>query len=815
MTTSARRASFHLAGGCVAALTAGALAAQPLAFAQTVPSPAPAAPPRTGSTPAARAGQSERLPGPLNPAVAPGASAASPEPAGGLLGFTAADAGAQRALEGRFDRAIDPKDLDAWLQRMSSEPNQVGGPHDRANAEWQLAMFKSWGWDARIETFQALYPTPVQESLELLGDHPFKAALNEPAVPGDRTSGLPGQLPPYLAYQGDGDVTAPVVYVNQGMPDDYEALARMGVDVRGKIVLARYGGGWRGLKPKLAQEHGAAACIIYSDPADDGYATDDVYPKGPQRPAFGVQRGSVQDMTTYPGDPLTPGVGATAGAKRLTRETAKTILRIPAIPISYGDAQPFLAAVDGQAVPRAWRGALPLTYHAGTSRAQAHLVVRSDWSLKPIYDVVAVMRGRELPDEWVVRGNHHDGWVFGASDPLSGQVALMGEAKAIGELAKAGWRPKRTIVYTSWDAEEPGLIGSTEWAEQHAGELQKKAVLYVNSDNIDRGFLHAGGSPSLQRLLNEAARDTADPETGASLRERLRARLQTAALDEANPRAERLAKVAAAGGDLPIEALGSGSDYSAFLQHLGVATLDIGFGGEGESGGVYHSAYDSYDHYRRFGDPGEAYGAALAKVVGRVVLRAADADTAPMSFSDAAATFAQYADELKTLAKARRDHADTLNALVAARAFQLSADPTKSYVPPQAVSTLAVLDLGPLDTAVARLKASAARYDAAFAARGAGLPPARRAALDARLITMEQRLLDDRGLPGRPWYRNLAYAPGVLTGYGAKTFPGVREALEADHVDTAGQYVQLTAAAVDRYAAGVDAAAAELGSAAR
>ncbi|MBE7218758.1 MAG: folate hydrolase, partial [Caulobacteraceae bacterium] len=328
-----------------------------------------------------------------------------------MIGFTAADTDGQRALESRFDHAIDPKEMDAWLQRLSSEPNQVGSPHDRANAEWQLAMFRSWGWDARIETFRVLYPTPISEKLELLGPRPFTAALHEPTLPQDRTSGLPGQLPPYLAYQGDGDVTAPVVYVNYGMPDDYEALARMGISVKGKIVFARYGGGWRGLKPKLAQEHGAVGCVIYSDPADDGYATDDVWPKGPQRPPFGVQRGSVQDMTLYPGDPLTPGVGATEGAKRLTRETARTILKIPAIPVSYADAQPFLAAIDGQAVPKAWRGALPITYHAGTSQAQAHLLVKSDWSLKTIYDVVAVMKGAEVPDQWIVRGNHHDGWV--------------------------------------------------------------------------------------------------------------------------------------------------------------------------------------------------------------------------------------------------------------------------------------------------------------------------------------------------------------------------------------------------------------------
>ncbi len=789
-----------LTGACALALIAAAAAAQ------TRVQPGPAAAGQQGATPRAQEGERER-PGSL--ALSPAAGAVAPagdEVPGAMIGFTAAHADDERALEQRFDRAIDPAEMDAWLQRLSSAPNQVGGPHDKANAQWQLAMFKGWGWDARIETFEVLYPTPISEKLELLGPKPFTAALHEPAVAGDRTSGLPGQLPPYLAYQGDGDVTAPVVYVNYGMPDDYEALDRMGVSVKGKIVFARYGGGWRGLKPKLAQEHGAVGCVIYSDPADDGYATDDVWPKGPQRPAFGVQRGSVQDMTLYPGDPLTPGVGATAGARRLTRETAKTILRIPAIPVSYADAAPFLAAINGQAVPKAWRGALPFTYHAGTSQAQAHLLVTSDWSLKTIYDVVAVMRGRDLPDQWIVRGNHHDGWVFGAADPLSGQVALMAEAKAIGGLVKAGWRPDRTLVYTSWDAEEPGLLGSTEWAETHGDELQKKAVLYVNSDNNARGFLHGGGSPALQRLFNQAMRDVRDPQTSTSVRERLRARLEVAGFEGSEPRAKRLAKVAAEGGDLPIEALGSGSDYSAFLQHLGVPTLDMDFGGEGEDAGTYHSAYDSYDHMRRFGDPGQAYGAALSKVVGRVVLRASQADAPPLRMSDTAATFALYLDELEKLAIERRERADTLNRLTGDRAFTLAADPTKGFVAPEPVQAVPVTDFGPLETAIARLKTSAARYDALFADAGAALPQARRRELDARLQGLEQTLLDPRGLPDRPWYRNLAYAPGVLTGYGAKTFPGVREALEADHVATAQQYVELTAAAVGRYADAVDGA---------
>lgn len=735
--------------------------------------------------------------------------AAIPASSGGIFGFAPAHVAAQQALEHSFDAQIDPKDLDAWMKRYAAEPNHVGSPHDKLNAEYTLAQWKAWGWDARIETFEILYPTPLAESLELVSGGPaFKARLDEPPVPGDASSARKkDQLPPYLAYQGDGDVTAEVVYVNQGMPEDYKLLERMGVDVKGKIVITRYGGGWRGLKPQLAQEHGAVGCLIYSDPADDGYATDDVYPKGGQRPKDGVQRGSVQKMMIYPGDPLTPGVGATKDAKRLTRETAPTILKIPALPISYADAEPFLKALDGAVVPKSWRGALPITYHTGPGPARARLMVKSDWSLKTIYDVVGVMKGAQLPDEWVLRGNHRDGWVYGASDPLSGHGGMMAEAQAIGRLAKAGFKPKRTLIYLSWDAEEPGLIGSTEWAETHGDELQKKAIAYLNSDNIDRGYFHAGGSQALQHMVNEVMADVVDPEKGVSLSARLRARYRVSGYEDAADRAKRLAKIAAGDTDLPIEALGSGSDYSAFLQHLGIATLDLGFGGEGVDGGVYHSAYDTYEHYVRFGDPGFRYGAALAKSVGRMVLRLSEADGPPMRFSDTAVTVAEYVDELKKLAKSQGEKADTLNVLLDTGAFALAGDPTKVLIPPSREPAKPGLDFGLLDQAVAKLKASAASYDARFAAAGTLAPPKTRAALDKAMIGMEQAFLGADGLPDRPWFRHLIYAPGTLTGYGAKTLPGVREAIEAGDYAIASAYVAKTATAIDRYSSALIAAA--------
>jgi N-acetylated-alpha-linked acidic dipeptidase len=725
-----------------------------------------------------------------------------------MLGFTPAGADKERTVEGRFDAGLSAEEQRQWLKEMSSKANNVGTPHDKANADWMLAKFKEWGWDAHIETFYALYPTPIDEKLELLGDHPFTAKLHEPGIPGDTSAReTENVLPPYLAYQGDGDVTAPLVYANYGMPDDYKTLERAGIDVRGKIVITRYGGGWRGLKPQLAQEHGAVGCLIYSDPADDGYGEGDVYPKGGARPRDGVQRGSVQEMMIYPGDPLTPGIGATKDAKRLTRETAPTILKIPALPISYADVTPLLESLTGPVAPKNFRGMLPITYHMGPSTAQAHLMVKSDWGLKPIYDVIAVMKGSEEPDQWVVRGNHHDGWVFGAWDPLAGNVALMNEAQSLGSLAKTGWRPKRTIVYASWDGEEPGLIGSTEWAEEHGDELQKKAVIYINSDTNGKGFLGAEASHDLQRLVNQVSGDVTDPETKVSVNARLRARIAVDALS--NPGGEKEAKIIAAGGDTPVGALGSGSDYSAFLQHLGLATINLGFGGEDDQGGVYHSAYDTFEHYSRFGDPTFEYGVALSKVTGRLVLREADAEVLPMHFGGFADTVSGYVDELKKLDTDMMTKTAAEDKLLGEHAYTLSADPAETYVPPTAQGAVPKIDFAPLDAAVVKLKASARAYDETLAKAGP-VSPGEAAKVNAILRDIDQTLLDPAGLPGRPWFKNLAYAPGVLTGYGAKTLPGVREAIEGRRWAEAQTYVTKTADVLDAYAARVDAATAAL-----
>jgi N-acetylated-alpha-linked acidic dipeptidase len=713
----------------------------------------------------------------------------------------------QAEIERRFDASLKSAEMAGWMKVMTAEPNHVGSPHDKANAEMVLGQFREWGWDAHIETFEVLYPTPVSQTLELLGPEPFKATLTEPPVPGDETSArTKDALPAYVAYQGDGDVTAPLVYVNYGMREDYIQLERMGVSVKGKIVIARYGEGWRGLKPKLAQEHGAVGCIIYSDPRDDGYSAEDVYPKGPARPAAGVQRGSVSDMTQYPGDPLTPGIGATPGAQRLPIASAPAIMKIPVMPISYGDAQRFLAGLGGRVAPASWRGALPITYHIGGDGTPAHLAVKSDWSLKTIYNVVAMMKGSDYPDQWIMRGNHHDGWVFGAADPMSGHIAMMGEAKAIGALAKAGWRPKRTLVYLSWDAEEPMLLGSTEWAETHAAELKEKALIYINTDGSGHGFLNAAGSHSLQHLVNRVAADVTDPETGASVAARAHARVQVAgAGGGASEAARETAKIAAdPGHDVPIGALGSGSDYTAFLEHLGIAALNLAYGGEGQVGGVYHSAYDTYEYYSRFGDPGFAYTPALAKTAGRIVLRMADTDVPLARYGDFADTVSRYLDQVKKLADTKRQAAETQAKLLAANAFHLADDPSKTSGPPTVLKRVPYFNMAPLENAVDHLKRSAKAYDTALAARGARQSKGTKETLIELARQAEQSLIVDVGLPGRDWYKHLIYAPGRYTGYEAKTLPGVREAIEEERFADVGRYAALTGAALDAYADKLD-----------
>ncbi|HWX81778.1 MAG TPA: transferrin receptor-like dimerization domain-containing protein [Steroidobacteraceae bacterium] len=720
-----------------------------------------------------------------------------------LEGFSTAAAAAQLQLEARFDADLSAAELSAWMRQMASQPNHVGSAHDKANAEFQLAKFREWGWDAAIETFSVLYPTPREVTVELVAPTHFKARLTEPSIAGDSTSvQTKDELPAYNVYGADGDVTAELVYANHGMPDDYKELERQGISVKGRIVLTRYGGGWRGLKPKLAYEHGAVGCLIYSDPRDDGYALGDAYPKGGYRPPDAVQRGSVQDLTLYSGDPLTPGVGASPGAKRLALADARTVLKIPVLPISYAAAQPLLAALGGRVAPVSFRGGLPLTYHLGPGPATVHMKVLSNWEQKPVYDVVAKIRGSQEPDRWIIRGNHHDGWVFGATDPLSGQVALMAEAKAIGKLVKAGWQPRRTLVYTSWDGEEPGLLGSTEWAEQHAAELKTKAVLYVNSDTNSKGFFQAEGSHALQHFLSEAARDVKDPETGASVLARALAARRVANYESTGTEAPH----GNANGDLSLGALGSGSDYTPFLQHLGVNSLNVEFGGEADYG-VYHSAYDSFDHFRRFVDPTFEYGVALAKVAGRIMLRASQAELIPVRETDFASSVAGYADELHKLSENMRGKTRELNKLLDDDAYKLAANPEKPRAPPPRADEVPFLNFSELDNAVQKLEQSAKAFDKEYARLDASNDAAlngERERVNSTLSILEQSLTDPHGLPGRDWYQHMIYAPGAHTGYGVKTLPGIREAIEERRWEEANQYIGVVSRALNAYSTRLD-----------
>ena len=627
--------------------------------------------------------------------------------AGVIAGFTAQSSPAEVNWEQRFKSMPDPQRMRANMERLSAHPHHVGSPYDKENAEWILAQYKQWGWDAHIEEFQVLFPTPKLRLLEMVAPSKFTAKLEEPAVAGDPTTKQKDeQLPTYNAYSPDGDVTAPLVYVNYGLVADYEELARHGVSVKGAIVIARYGQSWRGIKPKLAAEHGAIGCIIYSDPADDGYTQQLPFPEGPMRPAEGAQRGSVLDAPLYPGDPLTPGVAATKDAKRLKREDAQSLAKIPVLPISYADAQPLLAALEGPVAPASWRGALPLTYRIGPGPAKVHLQLAFNWDLKPVYNVLATMRGAEEPDLWVLRGNHHDGWVNGADDPVSGQVALLEEAQALGELAKQGWKPKRTIIYASWDGEEPMLLGSTEWVEAHADELRQHAAVYINTDGNERGYLNVDGSHALQSMMNGVAKDVEDPESKVTVFKRQRARV----LLQGTPRQQTDAR---SGRDLDIGPLGSGSDFSGFVDHLGIATVNLGYEGEDPSGN-YHSIYDDFYWYSHFSDYDFVYGRALAQTVGLTVLRMADADIMPYNFEGLSHTVAQYIDEVKALLETRRKEAEDIKRNLADGVYEVANDPRNPTVAPAAREIPPYLNFAPLDNAAATLQQAAAHYSEAL-----------------------------------------------------------------------------------------------------
>lgn len=721
-----------------------------------------------------------------------------------LDGYTPASSQTEREWETKFRTIPSPEKQREYMQRLSARPHHVGSPYDKANAEWLLAQFKEWGFDAHIENFEVLFPTPKKEKLEMIEPRRFEAKLAEPPIAVDPTSSQTSeQLPAYNAYSIDGDVTGPLVYVNYGMPDDYEELARYGVSVKGAIVIARYGHGWRGIKPKVAAEHGAIGCIIYSDPLDDGYTDGDVYPKGAWRPPGGIQRGSVMD-TDYPGDPLTPGIASVPGAKRLTVAEAKTITKIPVLPISYGDAQPFLEELSGRVAPRGWRGGLPVTYHLGPGPAKVHLIVKSNWDQKTLYDVIARMQGLDVPGEWVIRGNHHDAWVNGAEDPISGLITELEEARAFGELKKQGWKPRRTIIYCAWDGEEPGLLGSTEWVEAHEDELLRHAVAYFNSDVSTRGYFGAEGSHTLEKFLNAVTRDVTDPEKNISIWERWKLR----EIEHA-PNEEKRDEIRGR-ADLRIGALGDGSDYTAFIHHLGIPSIDLGFGGE-TSGGVYHSVYDDFYWYTHYGDPTFAYARAASQVAGTAVMRLANADVLPFDFTDFADTVKDYLANVQRVLKTQRENIRERDREIEEGVYTATSDPEKPLLAPPALDPPAHFNFAPLENALDALERSADRYAKAIAkaqANGMQLPDATIARLNVLLMRSGPALTDEAGLPARPWFKNQIYAPGAYTGYEAKPLPGVLEALDRKNWKEAESQIPREAEALERETKIIDAAAA-------
>ncbi len=712
-----------------------------------------------------------------------------------IMGFKQAEE--QLSLESKFDSYLKAENLRTWMEHLSARPHHTSSAYDKENAEYIAGLFRSWGYETQIEQFKVLFPTPKTRVVELLEPEKYTAALSEPAIPEDHTSGQQTeQLPTYNAYSIDGDVTGELVYVNYGVPKDYDELKLRGVDVKGKIVIARYGASWRGVKPKVAAEHGAIGCIIYSDPSGDGYYQGDVYPKGGWRNENGVQRGSVMDFTEHDGDPLTPFIAATENAKRLPREKSSAITKIPVLPISYKDAQPLLKALAGPVAPDSWRGDLAIPYHIGPGPAKVHLKLEFNWNLVPIYDVIARMPGSKYPDQWIVRGNHHDAWVNGATDPISGQVAMLEEARAIAELAKTGWKPKRTLIFCAWDAEEQGLLGSTEWVEAHQDDLREKAIAYINSDSNSRGFLQVAGSQTLEKFLNQVARDVEDPEKKISVQERARAKQIIEGSAEERKEAHNRE-------DLRLPALGSGSDYTPFLQFAGIASLNIGYGGE-EEYGQYHSIYDSFDHYTKFMDPTFIYGVTQAKTGGRIVLRLANAELLPFEFTGFSDNISKYVKGLQDLADKMRDDNVERTRRLSDKTYDAYFDPTKTFVAPEAEEPVPHLNFAPLENAATRLDKRAQDYKKAYQDAASELQDQNAQRLNEILMFSERALTRKEGLPGRPWFRHQIYAPGIYTGYEPKPLPSISEAIEQKKWKVAEEQIVVVADTLNKFSDEID-----------
>jgi len=671
-------------------------------------------------------------------------------------GFSAERSAAERRWEEQFRAVPAPASAREHLRRLTLEPHVAGTKEDYATAVYVRDQLRSYGLNADIREYQVWMNYPNAPTvLELITTRRQRLETREAIVPGDPTSANPKITPLFNGYSASGDVTAPVVYANYGLPNDYEELQKAGVDVKGKIVIVRYGNSFRGVKAKVAQDHGAVGCIIYSDPADDGYMQGDVYPKGPWRPVASGQRGSVQYLFDYPGDPLTPGRPSVDGVPRLKPEEATDLTRIPVQPIAYDVAKQIIAPLKGPVRPRGFQGGLPFAYHVGgTDDVKVRLKTDMDYKQRPIWDVITRIDGADQKDRWVVLGNHRDAWVFGAVDPNSGTAAMLELGRGLGQLLKSGWQPRRSIVLCSWDAEEYGLIGSTEWAEEFADELRQKGVAYLNLDAAVSGpNFGAQSVPSLWKLIRAVTRDVKDPKSGKSVYQTWQDRTNDLRSEEERHTA----------GEARIGPLGSGSDYTPFLQHLGIASTDMGFGGDY---GVYHSAYDSFYWMDHFGDPGFQYHVAAAQIWGTLALRLADADGLPFDYTDYANEIRAFFREGMRLAGWRKLVDD------------LDDKPM----------TAAVDDFGKEAERIER-----ARQDAIKSGDRAKL-----ARINDALMTAERQFIDQRGLRGRAWYKHQIYAPGIYTGYAAQPLTDFRQALDDRNAANAKEGLERITEAVKR-----------------
>ena len=643
----------------------------------------------------------------------------------GIRGFRAARVGEERLLEQKLQAIPDPARAEANLRHLTSEPHMAGTEASHKVAEWLRDQYRSFGFDADIVTYKAWLPLPRETKLELVA--PQFRALASPEKPFERDPDTFDKraVAGFNTYSPSGDVTAPIVYVNYGMPEDYRVLDSLGVSVAGKLAIARYGQGFRGIKTKLAEEHKAAGLIIYSDPVDDGYVAGDTLPDGPWRPMSGIQRGSILYTQIYPGDPLTPGVGPTPATSHVSPADSTSLPHIPTLPINAKDAAVILDSLTGRHVPHGWQGGLPFTYHLGGNSARVHLKIVMDYAERPIYDVIAKLHGAN-DDEWVILGNHHDAWVFGAARSGSGTASMLEAARALGELARSGWQPRRTLVICQWDGEEPGLIGSTDWVAANRAELQAKALAYINTDvGVTGPNFSAAATPSLKEFVRDAARRIEDPATKGSVYDAWRGHVSRI-VDEASGMARKSPKLDSF-GEAPVGALGAGSDFSPFLDYAGIPSIDIGFGGDY---GVYHSLYDDFYWMKHFGDPSFVYHAALARMLATLALRLDEADILPFDY-------AAYASEISRVGKD-----------MVARASQ---DGEQSA------------SLKPVTEASAELTASASRASVSLRTAGSStLDPEIESELNHALASVEQALLAQNGLAGRPWFKHTIFAREVM-----------------------------------------------------